>query len=114
MPFTPTDAQFEAVMLDPYIRRNMTAVGNSLQVKFKLPDTHGVYTFRVVYKRRGLTSLEISETVQVRPFRHDQYPRFLVVAKPYYANIFALMAGFFTLSIIFLFHKDTSKKIKTE
>ncbi len=114
VPFTPSDVQFEAVMLDPYIRKNFTARGDYLEVQFKLPDHYGVFTFKVDYQRSGLTFLKQTETVQVRPFRHDQYPRFLTVARPYYANIFSLMAATFVLTIVFLFHKDTAKKVKTE
>lgn len=101
-------------MLDPYIRRNFTVVGKTLEAYFRLPDQYGVFTFKVSHKRRGLRSFELSETVQVRPFRHDQYPRFLLIATPYYTNIFSLMAGFFVFSIVFLLFKDPSQKQKTE
>lgn len=113
-PFTPVDVQFEAVMLDPYIRKTMSVEGDLLVAKFKLPDHYGVYTFKVDYKRHGLTTVSNSETIQVRPYRHDQYPRFLVVARPYYANLFSLMAAFFAFTVVFLFHKSSVKKVKTE
>lgn len=114
IPFTPEDVQFEAIMLDPYIRKTFTVTGNALVTKFKLPDQYGVFTFKVEYKRHGLTEILQSETVQVRPFRHDQYPRFITVARPYYANLFSLMAGFFILTAVFLFNKETLEKVKTE
>ena len=115
-PYLPTDIQFEAVMLDPYVRVNMTGIGSKLEAQFKLPDQYGVFTFKVDYKRRGLSHIHVSETVQVRPFRHDQYPRFLLVARPYYANLFVFMIMFFVISAVFLFHRDpaSGKKVKTE
>ena len=53
--YTPNDVQFEAIMLDPYVRKNMTAIGTKLVASFKLPDQYGVFTFKVDYKRRGLS-----------------------------------------------------------
>ncbi len=113
--FLPDDVQFEAIMLDPYIRTNMTVAGSKLEARFRLPDQYGVFTFRVDYKRRGLSHVSASETVQVRPFRHDQYPRFLVVARPYYTNLFAFMLMFFVITVVFLFFKEpANKKIKKD
>ncbi|KAI8897275.1 Dolichyl-diphosphooligosaccharide--protein glycosyltransferase subunit WBP1 [Globomyces pollinis-pini] len=114
VPFTPNDIQFEAVMLDPYIRRTFSSKDGKMQVRFKLPDHYGVFTFKVSYQRHGLTNVLVSETVQVRPFNHDQYPRFLLAAYPYYANIFSMMGAFFLFSCVFLYHKDTIKKVKTD
>ncbi|KAJ3272650.1 hypothetical protein HDV01_005397 [Terramyces sp. JEL0728] len=112
-PFTPADAQFEAVMLDPYIRQTMKPKGNKLVAEFRLPDHYGVFTFKVEYKRHGLTYLNINETVQIRPFRHDQYPRFLTVANPYYVNVWSMFAAFFLFTAVVLYHRDT-KKLKKE
>jgi oligosaccharyltransferase complex subunit beta len=113
-PFLATDVQFEAVMLDPYIRKNFKPNSKNLTVDFKLPDHYGVFTFKVDYQRPGLTPIEISETVQVRPYRHDQYPRFITAAYPYYFNIFSMMAAFFVFSVVFLFHREKQEKVKTE
>jgi oligosaccharyltransferase complex subunit beta len=114
VPFQPQDAQFEAIMLDPYIRQTMKPKGKSLVAKFKLPDHYGVFTFQVKYNRRGLSNVLATETVQVRPYRHDQYPRFINAANPYYLNIFSMMIGFFALTVVFLFYKEPNKKVKTE
>jgi oligosaccharyltransferase complex subunit beta len=114
VPFTPKDAQFEVVMLDPYVRRTMKKQGDSLVAHFKLPDVHGVYTFKFSYIRKGYTFIDVKETVQVRPFRHDQYPRFLPVAYPYYINLFSMMAGFLVFSLVFLYGKFAEEKVKSE
>jgi oligosaccharyltransferase complex subunit beta len=114
IPYLAKDVQFEAVMLDPYIRQTMKVQGKSLVSEFKLPDTYGVYTFKVDYRRHGLSNILLSETVQVRPFRHDQYPRFITAANPYYFNIFSMMVGFFCVSIVFLCHKEKEAKLKQE
>nr|KAJ3420705.1 hypothetical protein HK105_005359 [Polyrhizophydium stewartii] len=114
VPFVASDVQFEAVMLDPYVRATMNASGGHYSARFTLPDQHGVFTFKLDYKRHGLSYIHASETVQVRPFRHDQYPRFLTVAFPYYANIFSMMAGFFVFSLLFVFNRDTNTKVKAK
>jgi oligosaccharyltransferase complex subunit beta len=43
--------------------------------------------------------------VPVRPFKHNEYERFLVAAYPYYASGFSTMAAFFVFGFFFLYHK---------
>ncbi|KAJ8323377.1 oligosaccharyl transferase glycoprotein complex, beta subunit [Batrachochytrium dendrobatidis] len=112
-PFVAKDIQFEAVMLDPYIRKTMNESDGVYVARFTLPDQYGVFSFKLNYQRHGLSYISASETVQVRPFRHNQFPRFLVVAYPYYANIFSLMVAFFLFSAVFLFNKEVRPKTKT-
>ena len=107
------DVQFEAVMIDPYIRRNFKPTGSNLTVEFKVPDHYGLFTFKVAYSKRGLSNLLATETVQIRPLRHDQYARFITVAYPYYFNIFGMMILFFIFTAVFLFNSDV-QKVKTE
>ena len=107
------DAQLEVLMLDPYIRVALEPLSNGTHVaRFKLPDQYGVFKFYFNYMRHGLSFLSHEETVQVRPFRHDQYPRFLKVATPYYIGSFSMMISFVLLSGVFLFHRQESKKVK--
>ncbi|RKO91975.1 Dolichyl-diphosphooligosaccharide--protein glycosyltransferase subunit WBP1, partial [Blyttiomyces helicus] len=111
--YRATDIQFEAIMLDPYIRATFkphpvskSATAAPYEATFKLPDTYGVFTFKVDYKRHGYSWLLESETVQVRPFRHNQYPRFLSAAYPYYANAISMMVAFFVFSAVFLYNRE--------
>ncbi|TPX66250.1 dolichyl-diphosphooligosaccharide---protein glycotransferase [Spizellomyces sp. 'palustris'] len=114
-PFTPTDMQFEAVMLDPYIRTNLVPQqSGTLTAHFKLPDHYGVFIFKVDYKRHGYSYIHEAETVQIRPFRHDQYPRFLSPAWPYYVNVFSLMVAFVLFSGVFLWNRDVGSKVKVK
>ena len=41
----------------------------------------------------------------MRPFRHDEYERFLVAAYPYYAASLSTAAAFFLLGLVFLYGK---------
>ena len=98
-PFDAPDMQFEFVMLDPYERRTMQSKGNgAMQVQFKVPDQYGVFRMRVKYTRPGLSTLLVNAQTSVRPFRHNEYDRFIVAATPYYTAVFAVLAGFFVLS----------------
>ena len=71
----------------------------------KVPDVYGVFKFLVTYSRSGYTAIELSEQVPVRPFRHNEYERFIVSAFPYYASVLSLMVAFVILDILFLYHK---------
>ena len=102
--------QFQSIMLDPYVRVNMVAGPGAGQFTTPsdliLPDVYGVFTFKVEYKRRGLTYITEKAVIPVRPFRHNEYPRFLSQAFPYYANMFSMMGGFLFVSVVFLFMQD--------
>ena len=70
-----------------------------------MPDVYGVFKFVVQYSRPGYTSIELSEQVPVRPFRHNEYERFIVSAYPYYVSVLSLMLAFLLLDILFLYQK---------
>lgn len=82
-PFTPpsSDAlQLEFTMLTPFHRLPLTPSGSTANstlysASFTLPDQHGVFSFRVNYKRPFLTSIEERHEVTVRHFAHDEWPR---------------------------------------
>lgn len=106
-PFEADDVQLEFVMLDPYLRQNL--VHNSkgtFTAEFKAPDVYGIYKFRVLYRRLGLSTVDSSTQVSIRPFRHNEYERFIDCAFPYYASAFSMMAGVFVFSLVFLYTKE--------
>lgn len=43
--------------------------------------------------------------VPVRPFKHNEYERFLLCAYPYYASAFSTMVAFFLMGFFYLYHK---------
>ncbi|KAG0169989.1 hypothetical protein DFQ28_002717 [Apophysomyces sp. BC1034] len=105
VPFKADDVQLEIIMLDPYIRTTLkqdSSDGGRFRAELRLPDVYGVFTFRVNYKRAGLTYLSIDDTVAIRPFRHNEYPRYLTAAYPYYASVASMIVGFVTFSTIWL------------
>jgi oligosaccharyltransferase complex subunit beta len=104
--FQANDVQLEFVRLDPHIR---TALKHNKQghftTEFQIPDVYGVFTFKVHHKRLGLTNLEAITRVPVRPYRHNEYERFIESAFPYYAGAFSMMGGLLLFSVLFLYSK---------
>lgn len=87
VPFTRDDVQLEFVMMDPYHRAAMSHDSAGVYShSFQIPDTFGIFKFRVHYDKPGYSTLDVVEQVGVRPFRHDEYERFLTAAFPYYAG----------------------------
>lgn len=113
VPYNGKDVQMEFHRIDPFVRQTMENNGGKFTAKFKIPDIYGVFQFRVDYTRKGLTRLYSSTQYSVRPWRHDQYERFIVSAYPYYASAFSMMFGVCVFSVVFLHFKDETKP-KTE
>jgi len=113
VPYKAKDVQMEFHRIDPFVRQTMESNGGKFTAKFKIPDIYGVFQFRVDYARKGLTRLYSSTQFSVRPWRHDQYERFIVSAYPYYASAFSMMFGVCIFSVVFLHFKDETKP-KTE
>lgn len=107
VPFLPEDIQLDITMLDPHIRKTFkNKDSKSLHIIEALPDVYGVFTYRILYRRKGYSYIEHDEQVQIRPLRHDQYPRFLPHAWPYYFNVWSLFGGFWIISAATLLHSS--------
>ncbi|CAG8490218.1 3746_t:CDS:2 [Paraglomus occultum] len=114
--FNATDVQLEIIMLDPYIRTTLdplptlpTQNSRKFGAQLKLPDVYGVFTFKVNYKRPGYTYIEDRTTIAIRPFRHNEYPRFLSAAYPYYVSAVSMIIGWFVFVIVWLFNQDKER-----
>ncbi|DBA85955.1 hypothetical protein WJX77_012239 [Trebouxia sp. C0004] len=105
-PFKANDVQVEFTMLDPHVRATLKPDNKGqFSTRMKVPDVYGVFKFVISYHRLGYTSIEESWQVSVRPFKHNEYERFLLPAYPYYASAFSMMFGFYALGFFFLYHK---------
>jgi oligosaccharyltransferase complex subunit beta len=93
-------------MLDPYFRTTLAASNGVYTAALQMPDIYGVFKFVVNYSRTGYTNLEVASQVNVHPFRHDEFERFILVAYPYYAAAFSIMVAFFVFGVVFLYHKE--------
>lgn len=105
-PYEANDVQVQFYMMSPYVLKTLSSDKKGLySTSFKVPDVYGVFQFKVEYQRLGYTSLSLSKQIPVRPFRHNEYERFITAAYPYYGASFSTMAGFFIFSIVYLYHK---------
>lgn len=107
-PFAADDMQMEFVMLDAYVRKTMVAdkATGIVQTTFTAPDTYGIFKFRILYRRTGYSVLHAETQVSIRPFKHNEYERFILSAYPYYSSAFSAAAAFFIFSLFFLFSSD--------
>ncbi|KAJ2835393.1 oligosaccharyl transferase glycoprotein complex, beta subunit [Coemansia erecta] len=116
--YTADDVQLELIMLDPYVRvtLNHTQAGGADLTTYRgdvrLPDRYGTFTFRINYKRPGLSNIDVRDVVGIRPPRHDEYPRFLSAAYPYYTSALALAVGFLALSAVWLWSAEPKQSSK--
>jgi oligosaccharyltransferase complex subunit beta len=106
VPFQSNNVQLEFSMLDPYLRiplKSTTKTPGLYTATFTAPDVYGVFSFKVDYFELGYTSLSLKTIQSVRPFRHDEYPRFIKTAYPYYTSATIMLAGVFILFVFLLF-----------
>ncbi|KAF8406391.1 hypothetical protein HHK36_008478 [Tetracentron sinense] len=105
-PYVANDVQVQFYMMSPYVLKTLSTDQKGLfSTSFKVPDVYGVFQFKVEYQRLGFTSLSLSKQIPVRPFRHNEYERFITAAFPYYGASFSTMAGFFIFTFVYLYNK---------
>jgi oligosaccharyltransferase complex subunit beta len=100
-------------MLNPYVRTQLKLVSNSkptYTLQFIAPDKHGVFKFVIDYKRLGYSYIDVQQRLPLRPFRHNEFPRYLTQAYPYYVTIIVTFAAFLIFSVVFLFSKSRDEE----
>lgn len=115
IPFVPAHGdvvQLEFSMLSPFHRLPLRAVSTTknstvFSTSFRLPDQHGIFNFMVNFKRPFLTNVEEKNTVTVRHFAHDEWPRSWVItgAWPWIAGIGATISGWLVFVALWLWSK---------
>ncbi|KAJ2900347.1 hypothetical protein MKZ38_002480 [Zalerion maritima] len=106
-----TDAlQLEFSMLSPFHRLPLhpvlsTSDSTIFSVSFKLPDQHGIFNFKVNYKRPFLTNVEEKNTVSVRHMAHDEWPRSYVIsgAWPWISGVGVTVVGFVSFCAVWMY-----------
>lgn len=106
VPYVEKDVQVQFYMMSPYVLKTLSTNEKGLyHTSFKVPDVYGVFQFKVEYQKLGYTTLSLSKQIPVRPFRHNEYERFITTAFPYYGASFSMMTGFFIFSAVYLYNK---------
>ncbi|BEI79776.1 hypothetical protein CcaverHIS002_0103050 [Cutaneotrichosporon cavernicola] len=106
--------QLEFTMLDPHIRTELKPVsfrpdGTTYAASFRAPDRHGVFKFVVNHFRPGWTFLEAADRASVVPLRHDEHPRFIAGAYPFYAGCLSTSAAFLFFTALWMHLGESDK-----
>lgn len=105
-PYKGDDVQVSFVMLDPYVRQPLApGADGTFRLRFKVPDVYGVFKYAIDYRHTGYSYINLQQVVPVRPFRHDEYQRFLLAAYPYYSSAVSTMVAFFLIGWVYLYSK---------
>lgn len=113
------ELQLEFSMLSPFHRLPLKAAAlqpapkeaTAYSVSFRTPDQHGIFNFKVNYKRPFLTNIDTKDTVSVRHMAHDEWPRSYVIsgAWPWLTGIGATVTGWLAFVLVFMFSAPAKK-----
>ncbi|KAJ5649573.1 uncharacterized protein N7484_003296 [Penicillium longicatenatum] len=113
------ELQLEFTMLSPFHRlalkpTSRTETSAVYSTQFTTPDQHGIFSFRVNYKRPFLTNIEEKHEVTVRHFAHDEYPRSWAITGGWVwiAGLWSVIGGFLAFVIIWLYSAPVADKVK--
>ncbi|KAI5307807.1 oligosaccharyl transferase glycoprotein complex, beta subunit, partial [Ascosphaera atra] len=102
--------QLEFSMLSPFYRLDLRPIRSTKNstiygTNFTVPDQHGIFSFRVNYKRPFLSNIEEKHEVTIRHFAHDEFPRSYDIRGAYtpLAGLWVVILGFVMFVIIWLY-----------
>ena len=72
------------------------------------------FKFIVDNHRTGYSYIFSSTKIPLRPFYHNEFPRFIPCAYPYQVSVFVILGSFILFSILFLYGKEKDEKKKNE
>ncbi len=111
--------QLEFTMLSPYHRLDLIPISQTrnstiFSSTFKLADQHGIFSFRVNYKRPFLTNVDIKREVTVRHFAHDEWPRSweISAAWVWIAGVWITIAGWMAFVGVWLWSEPAYEQSK--
>ncbi|CAI5533973.1 unnamed protein product [Closterium sp. Naga37s-1] len=94
VPFKGDDVQVQFYMMSPYVLKTLSHDDKGrFFTSFQVPDVYGVFQFKVEHKRLGYSTISLAKQIPVRPFRHDEFERFIPAAFPYYASTFSMCSN---------------------
>ncbi|KAI4667418.1 uncharacterized protein J4E79_002105 [Alternaria viburni] len=121
-PFVPSpkdNIQLEFSMLSPFQRLNLSPIAQTANatifgVAFRTPDQHGIFNFRVNYRRPFVTNIDEKRQVTVRHFAHDEYPRSFEIsgAWVWIGGIWVTVLGWLAFVAVWLYSAPSEKSTK--
>ncbi|KAH7081360.1 Dolichyl-diphosphooligosaccharide--protein glycosyltransferase subunit WBP1 [Paraphoma chrysanthemicola] len=122
IPFVPAandNIQLEFSMLSPFQRLNLSPIAQTANstifgVSFRTPDQHGIFNFRINYRRPFLTNIDEKRQVTVRHFAHDEWPRSWQIsgAWVWIGGIWITVAGWLAFVALWLYSAPTERSVK--
>jgi oligosaccharyltransferase complex subunit beta len=107
-------------MLSPFHRLPLspsisTANSTIYTTSFTIPDQHGIFNFMVEYRRPFLSNIEEKNTVTVRHFAHDEWPRSWAIsgAWPWITGIAVTVTGWIAFVALWLWSAPVPLKLAT-
>ncbi|KAL4904503.1 hypothetical protein BDW74DRAFT_154006 [Aspergillus multicolor] len=107
--------QLEFTMLSPFHRLNLAPAATThnstiFSTQFTVPDQHGIFSFRVNYKRPFLTNIEEKHEVTVRHYAHNEYPRSWKITGGWVwiSGLWSVIAGFLAFVVVWLYSEPTT------
>lgn len=96
----------------PLISVSTTANSTIFEASFRTPDQHGIFNFRVNYKRPFLTNVDEKRQVTVRHFAHDEWPRSWAIsgAWVWIAGVWVTVAGWIAFVFIWLYSEPKASR----
>jgi len=108
-------------MLSPFHRLPLTSISKTAnstiyQASFTVPDQHGIFNFRVNYKRPFLTTIDEKREVSVRHFAHNEWPRSWAIsgAWVWILGIWGTSAAWVAFVAVWLWSEPTKEKGKKQ
>ena len=96
----------------PLLARHTTNNSTIFTTTFRLPDQHGIFNFRVNYKRPFLSNVDVKREVTVRHFAHDEWPRSWEItgAWVWVAGIAVTVVGWVAFVVVWLLSEEPMRK----
>lgn len=109
--------QMEFTMLSPFHRLDLQPISTTpnstvFSTSLRLPDQHGIFAFRVNYKRPFLTNIDVKREVTVRHFAHDEWPRSWMISAGWVwiAGIWVTVAGWVAFVALWLWSEPAYER----
>ena len=106
-------------MLSPFHRITLlpshsTSNSTFYTATFTSPDQHGIFAFKVNYKRPFLTNVEVKREVTVRHFAHDEWPRSWMISGGWVwiAGVWITIGGWVAFVAVWLWSEPSYEKGK--
>ena len=83
-------------------------------LRFAWPDQHGIFNFRINYRRPFVTNVDEKRQVTVRHFAHDEWPRSWEIsgAWVWIGGIWVTVAGWVAFVAVWLYSAPAEKSVK--